>query len=332
MFIGFFTACQKGSVEEVYNTNETITKTTPLTTEIQRLAMLNTSQDNIIDKSSCFMIKLPFVVTVNYVQIPINSSSDYQLVLNTINANSNDNDIVHIHFPITVIFDDYTQKSIASQSDFNTLISNCQLDTNVFGKINCLSINYPITINVYDSNYQIASSISIIDNISMFNFITNLGSNKFISISYPISIKDQNGQNSTITTNGQFEDVIKNAVDNCPGNTNTNLDFMQLITANSWTISYCYYNSNDITSNYIGFSFVFNADYTLIATKSGKIFNGNWSTSIDNGNRKFEIKLNSDPLGKLNENWKVFEFNASQLRFSSGDGNNENDYLYLEKK
>ncbi len=330
MLIGFFTACQTGSVQEVHSTKETITKTTPLTTDIQRVAMQNTSQDNIIDNSSCFMIKFPYVVTVNNVQITINSSSDYQLVQYNINAFSNDNDIIYIHFPITVVFNDYTQKSIVNQTDFDTLVFGCQSNTNTFGKINCLTINYPIVINMYDSNYQIASSISIMDDLAMFNFISNLAENKFIAISYPITIKDQNGQNVIVTANSQFEDLIKNAVDTCSGNSNTTLDFMQIITANSWNISY-YYNSSDRTSNYSGYNFTFNADYTVVAKKSGMTYNGNWSTSLDNGHRRFEIKFDSDTLGKLDENWKVFEFNLTQLRFRSEDSPTENDYLYFEK-
>ena len=331
VFLTFFTACQTGSIEEVHSTKETITKTTPLTTEVQRVVMQKTSQDNIIDKSNCFMIKLPYVVTVNNVQIPINSFTDYQLVQNNINAFSNDNDIVMIHFPVTVLFNDYTQKSIANQTDFDALILNCQANLNAFGKINCLTINYPISISVYDSNNQIASSVSIIDNMTLFNFIANLEVNKFIAIAYPITIKDQNGQNVVITTNSQFEDAIKAAVDNCSDNPNAHLDFMQIITANPWKISY-YYNDNDRTLNYNGFGFTFNSDYSLVVTKLGIIYNGTWSTSMDNGHRRFEIKLNSSPLDKLNENWKVFEFSASQLHFRSDDGNNENDYLYFEKK
>ncbi|MDD5149763.1 MAG: hypothetical protein PHC28_04695 [Flavobacterium sp.] len=324
------TACQTSSVEEVHSTLETISSTTPLTTDVKRVAMKNTSQDDIIDKSNCFMIKFPYSVTVNNVTISINTSSDYQLVLNNINANTNDNDIVSIHFPITVTFEDYTEKSIANQTNFNSLVAECQSNLNDFGKINCITISYPIVVNVYDSNNQIASAISINDNLSLYNFIANLAVDKYISISYPINVKDENDQNIIITSNNQLEDVIKSAVDNCSENNVVVLDFMQTITANSWKISY-YYNENNRTSYYNGYVFTFNSDFTVIATKSGNTYNGTWSTKIDNGVREFTIKFQLDALGKLDEDWKVFEFNISQLRFRSEDGLNENDYLYFEK-
>ena len=330
VFLSFFTACQSGSIEEVHSTKMTVTKTSPLTSEIQRVVMQKTAQDNIIDKSSCSMIKMPYEITVNNVLIPINSPADYQLVQNNINAFPNDNDLVTIHFPVTVVFNDYTQKIIANSTELEALISNCQMNSTIFGKIDCLTINYPINISLYDSNNQIASSVSISDNKAMYNFIVNLSENKYLAIAYPISVIDQNGQNVTITANIQFEDVIKNAVDNCSNNTNTPLDFMQIITANSWRISY-YYKGSNRTLNYNGYSFTFNPDYTVVATKSGVVFRGNWSTSLENGYRRFELKFNSNLLDKLDEDWKVFEFNRSQLHFRSEGSNNENDYLHFEK-
>lgn len=331
LFLLLVTGCQSESVIEVYSTKETITKTTPLATYIQRVAMLKTSQDNIVDKTNCFMIKLPYSVTVNNAIISINTAYDYQLVQANINAHSYDNDIVSVHYPVTVILNDYSEKYLTDQTAFNKLIIECQASSNNFGKINCITINFPITINVYDSSNQIASTASIPSNQSLYSFFDNLEFNKFIAISYPITITNSNGQNITVTTNNQFEDVIKNAVDTCPENTIAPLDFIQVITNNPWKISY-YFHDSEKTSVYDGFTFVFNSNYKVVATKSGISYNGIWATKVDNGVREFEIKFDTDLLGKLNEGWKVFEFNNSQLRFRHTEDNNDNDYLYFEKK
>lgn len=330
IIVGLFASCQSESVVEIYSTKETITKTTPLTTYVERVAMQKTSQDNIIDKTNCFMIKLPYVVTVNYVQISINTVSDYQLVQTNINAHSYDNDIVSIHYPVTVILNDYSEKILVDQNAFNNLIIECQANSNNFGKINCITINFPITINVYDSSNQIASNASITSNQSLYSFFENLEDNKFIAISYPITITNSNGQNITVTTNSQFEDVIKNAVDSCPENPTVSLDFIQIITSNPWKISY-YFHDSEKTSFYNGYTFTFNSNYKVIATKSGISYNGIWSTKMDNGVREFEIKFETDLLKGLDEGWKVFEFNNSQLRFRHIEDSNDNDYLYFEK-
>jgi hypothetical protein len=184
---------------------------------------------------------------------------------------------------------------------------------------------------VYNSSNQMASSSVITNNQMLYNFFKNLEDNKFIAISYPVTITNSNGQNSSVTSNSQFEDIIKNAIDSCPDNTSTPLDFMQIITSNTWKISYYFQNSVK-TSVYDGYSFVFNSNYKVVATKSGVSYNGSWSTKVDNGVREFEVKLESDLLGKLDEGWKVFEFNNSKLCFSHKDDSYDNDYLYFEKK
>lgn len=330
LLVVFFSACQSESVVEIYSSRETITKTTPLSTYIQRVAMQSTNQDNIIDKTSCFMIKFPYKVTVNTIQITINSSSDYQLVQANINANAYDNDIVYIQYPVTVIGNDYSEKSISSQTALTNLIAECQSNSDDFGKINCATINYPITINIYNSSNQIASTSTITDSKMLFDFFENLEDDKFISVSYPITITNSNGQISSITSNSQFEDYIKNVIDTCPENTSSTLDFMQVITGNPWKISY-YFHENVKTSVYEGYTFVFNSNYKVIATKSGVSYTGTWSTKMDNGVREFEIKFESDVLKELDEGWKVFEYNNSQLRFRDAEDNNDTDYLYFEK-
>jgi hypothetical protein len=184
---------------------------------------------------------------------------------------------------------------------------------------------------VYNSSNQIASTSTITNNQMLYDFFGNLEDNKFVAISYPINITDSNGQNKSITSNSQFEDVIKNALDTCKDNTSTPLDFMQVITSNSWKISYYFHNSAT-TSVYDGFTFVFSSNYKIVATKAGVSYNGTWSTKVDNGVREFEIKFDSNPLENLDEGWKVLEFNATQLRFRKNDDTNDTDYLYFEKK
>lgn len=330
LLIGLFASCQTESTVEIYSTRETITEATPLSNYIQRLAMQTTNQDNIIDKTSCFMIKFPYVVTVNYAQITINSSIDYQLVQANINANAYDNDIIYIQYPVTVIGNDYSEKSISSQTALTNLIAECQSNSDDFGKINCATINYPITFNIYNSSNQIASTSTITDSKMLFDFFENLEENKFISVGYPITITNSNGQISSITSNSQFEDYIKNVIDTCPENTSSTLDFMQVITGNPWKISY-YFHENVKTSVYEGYTFVFNSNYKVIATKSGVSYTGTWSTKVDNGVREFEMKFESDVLKELDEGWKVFEYNNSQLRFRDAEDNNDTDYLYFEK-
>lgn len=323
-------SCQSEVEEQVYSTQETITKSSPLTSYLQRVAMVKTIQDNMIDESSYCTIKLPYKVTVNNTSISINSTADYQKVLDNINAYSNDNDIVKITFPVTMIYYNYVEKVIASQSDFESLLSYWADEPDLLFKINCLNINYPITINIYNSANQIASSVQIASDQAFFSFINNLKESQFIALSYPISITDNNNQVTSITNNSQLENAIKHAIDTCPENINSTLDFLQILTSNPWKISY-FYDDFEKTSLYSGYVFVFKNDQSLTATKSGISVTGHWETKINYGVREFKISFSPDLLHQLDEDWKVFEFNNSQLRFRKEEGSNDNHYLYFEK-
>jgi hypothetical protein len=323
-------SCQSEVEEQVYSTKETITKSSPLTSYLQRVAMVKTVEDNLIDKSSYCTIKLPYKVTVNNASIWINSTADYQKVLDNINAYSNDNDIVKITFPVTMIYYNYVEKIINSQPEFELLLSYWTAEPDLLSKINCLNINYPLAINIYNTANQIASTVQITTDASFFSFINNLKESQFIAISYPISITDYNNHLVTIANNSQLENTIINTIENCKDNTNPALDFVNTLTQSPWKISY-FYEDSAKTSLYNGYVFVFKKDQSVTATKLGVTISGQWETKINNGVREFRIKFNPDLLHQLDEDWKVFEFNNSQLRFRKEEGSNDNHYLYFEK-
>ena len=326
----FLFSCQSEQTEQVVNAQETITKSSPLTSYLQRVAMVKTLHDNIIDKSSYCTIKLPYKVTVNNVSISINSTADYQKVLDNINAYSNDNDIVRITFPVTMIYYNYVEKVIASQSDFESLLTYWAAEPDLLSKINCININFPITINIYNSANQIASSAVITSDQLLFSFINNLNGSQFIGLNYPISIKDIDNRIISIANNSQLENAIKFAIDNCVENRNPTLDFINTLTKGSWKISY-FYDILEKTQLYNGYVFVFKSDQSLTATKLGISVTGQWETKINNGIREFKISFTPDLLHQLDENWKVFEFNNSRLRFRKEEDGLDNHYLYFEK-
>ncbi|MCD0472288.1 hypothetical protein [Flavobacterium sp. JAS] len=325
----FLLSCQSEMDEQGSNTQGTITSVSPLTSYLQRVAMVKTVQDNVIDGSSYCTIKLPYTVTVNNTQIAVNTTADYQKVADNINANTYDDDVVKINFPVTMVYYNYIEKNIPNEADFNSLIDYWNLYPDLLSKINGLNINYPITINIYNSANQIASSVSIISDQAFFNFIKNLSASQYISLKYPISIADYNNQTKSITSNLEFENAIKYAIDSCPENNIVSLDFTAAITNGSWGIPY-YFDDSEKTSSYSGYSFVFKSDKSVVATKGAITETGQWDSTIQYGVRELQLTFSSELLGKLNSNWKLFEFNNSQIRLRNVS--NTTDYLYFEKK
>ncbi|TPG33280.1 hypothetical protein [Flavobacterium pectinovorum] len=325
----FLLSCQSDMEEQSYNPQGTVTNVSPLTTYLQRVAMVKTVQDNVIDRSSYCTIKLPYTVTVNNANIAINTTADYQKVIDNINANNYDNDVVTIGFPVTMVYYNYIEKLIPNEADFNALIDYWNLNPDLLSKINGLNINYPITINIYNSANQAGSSVSIISDEAFFNFIKNLSSTQYISLKYPISVVDYNNQTKAITSNLDFENAIKYAIDYCPENNIVSLDFAATITKGSWSIPY-FFSDSEKTSSYTGYSFVFKSDKSVVATKGATSETGQWDSTIQNGVRELKLNFSSELLGKLNDNWKLFEFNNSQIRLR--DVSYSTHYLYFEKE
>ena len=328
-FLFLLFSCQSEADEQTNNAQGTITSVSPLTTYLQRVAMVKTVQDNVIDGSSYCTIKLPYTVTVNNEQIAVNTTADYQKVIDNINANANDDDIVKIDFPVTMVYYNYIEKAIPNQADFDYLIDYWNLYPDLLSKINGLKINYPITINIYNSANQVASSQSIISDQAFFNFIKNLNESQYISLRYPISIADYNDQAKSITNNLEFENAIKYAIDYCPENNIVTLDFTETITNGSWEIPY-FFDDSVKTSNYSGYSFVFKNDQTVVASNGSITETGQWESTVLYGVRKLKLNFSTELLGKLNFNWELFEFNNSQIRLR--DVGTTTNYLYFQKK
>lgn len=325
----FLLSCQS-EIDEQDNTEQgTVTNASPLTSYLQRVAMVETVQDNIIDGSTYCTIKLPYTVTVNNEQIAVNTTADYQKVADNINASTTDDDIVKIDFPVTMVYYNYIEKLIANEADFDSLIDYWNQYPDLLSKINGLNINYPITINIYNSANQIASSQSIISDQAFFNFIKNLNNSQYISLKYPISIVNYHNQIKSIANNLEFENAIKYAIDYCPENNIVMLDLTDVITKDSWEIPY-FFDGSEKTASYSGYSFVFKSDKSVVVAKGAVSETGQWETTVQSGVKQLKLNFSSELLGKLNNNWDLFEFNNSQIRLRVVS--NSTKYLYFEKK
>lgn len=330
VLLALLNACQTENTIEEYNTKSALVKSSPLTNLIKRVAMSDSNSDNIIDNSNYFRIKFPYSITINGSQIALNSPADYAVVQNNIKANTADSDVIVIHFPIVVLLENYTERTVFNENDFNSLVHSFQSNASYLGKINGLTIQYPIRINSYNSASQMTNSININDNLSLFNFTENVIENQYFAFNYPIQITSYTGQNLTVNSNENFENEIKEVLDNCPENEIFS-DFIQTLTTGSWKISYFFADENksNLYANYI---LTFNSNNTVTATKNGTTKNGTWATSTSNNSRTFNLVFNSYPFSELNQLWTGFEFNTTKLRFrNTNQGSNETDYLYLQK-
>ncbi|RZK02466.1 MAG: hypothetical protein EOO43_23385, partial [Flavobacterium sp.] len=219
LFIGIvsvlFTSCQHEENEIVNPDKETLSKSAPLTKLLSRVAMENTTYDNVIDSTDCFKVKLPVNVVVNNQPMQVNSEADFSSVEAVFNDSQWDVDHVSFVFPITVIYPDYSEVIIASQQEFDNLSAACVSIPVEEQPIDCVTIVYPITIHAYNSALQLADTYEINTNAELFLFLENLSPNEYYSIQYPFSVINSQGNLITITGNANCQQVILEALNLC---------------------------------------------------------------------------------------------------------------------
>jgi hypothetical protein len=333
--IFLFASCQKESVEIIQDTSaQNITTTSPLGNLIARVSQNPTSQDNVLDHSSCFSVQLPVTVIVNNQQIVVTTAADYQIVQNAINAFTNDDDLINFTYPITIKYQNFQTRVIANPSQLHDAVERCGEDNDDLDEIDCIKINYPISFKIYNASNQVASLTTINSNLELFNFFKNLPNNVLIAVNYPISVTNQNGQVVTINNNAELENIIENGISGCHnGNNggNNNPLLTTIITTGTWKVSYLSNNSSDHTASYDGYNFTFNTNGSSIAVKNTTNINGTWSTRLDSGQTKLILSFTGSTLDELENDWKVIEFTTTTIRLRHGGGSNSSDYLYLIK-
>lgn len=330
----FVASCQKEENEVVQDTTQNLVNTSPLTSLISRVSQNATSADNVIDSSSCFSVQLPVTVIVNGDEVTVATEADYQTVQDAIDAFSDDDDIVNFIYPITIQYQNFSTQVLNNSDELDDVLDDCGEDDD-FDEIDCISLNYPIVINIYDSNNELASTVTITTNAQLYNFLENLEDNEYVAINYPISLVNSNGSMVVITSNSQFEDVIEDSIDDCDddssGGGSGDSAFSDVISSGTWYVSY-FFDDSDETSDYAGYNFTFSTSGSVTAVKLATTINGNWDNYIDSGDDKLELSFDGSTLDEIDEDWEITEYSSTviKLKHVSGGGGGT-DYLYFTK-
>lgn len=323
--------------EEESNTQDpnSLTKTTHLSVLASRVSQSPTHIDNIIDGTSCYSIQLPVSLTVDSQYLTVASKEDYASVKTVINQYSNDDDIIHFEFPITVKYPNYQQVTINNETELTALRQACGSEPE-FYEITCTRFNYPLTINCYESNSQVSYAVTVANNSQFYNFISGLKDSEIYSFKFPLSMTDSSGETIVYNSNVSLQSGIENAIDDCDEGGTGNLMLSDVVTVGSWYVSSYIDESQNETYHFTGYNFTFSSNETVVAVKSGIPTNGTWSTFMNNGNQILKFNYEGSSLHDLNRDWTVIEFNATTIRLryqgdGGGSGNDDIHYLNITR-
>lgn len=117
----------------------------------------------------------------------------------------------------------------------------------------------------------------------------------------------------------------------CKKDDSTNVT--DIIKNGSWKITLFQEDGSTKTSNFTGYSFVFNNNNSITATKNSQSVNGTWSSGNDDSSPNLILNFGSTvPFDEINEDWEILEKTSSIIKLkhiSGGDGSI--DYLNFEK-
>jgi hypothetical protein len=110
-------------------------------------------------------------------------------------------------------------------------------------------------------------------------------------------------------------------------------DVTTTVTSGNWRITYYWDKDHEETNNYNGYSFVFNPNGTIIATKAGTTVNGTWSVINDDNKVKLVLAFAAPAdFVEISDDWHTTERTNSKIKLQDvSGGNGGTDFLTFEK-
>lgn len=191
---------------------------------------------------------------------------------------------------------------IQVDSEMFNLISRVAGADSEAPEITCISFVYSFTIFTYDEDLMFINSQEISGDAEFSEFLTDLDSNHFISLSLPITATLDNGDTFSISSYEELQESVEACVEN---------DFLQYCNATLPTeASLCIWDVSSPTpsgSAYDDSFFTMNNDGSMTFNHEGDEYTGTWITLIIENEVHLNINLEgtSEVALDWNYDWKI---------------------------
>ncbi|MEF3080254.1 hypothetical protein [Winogradskyella poriferorum] len=212
-----FTACQDEAID-INNPaeQEMIQPNTPLANFMGNVTANYADYDNFLDESSCFSVELPVTIVMGDVTIVVETLDDLEDLEDLFEQYENEDDFFDFVFPITIIFNNYSEVVIENEDQLEDFIEDCELEDDEV--IECVDFVYPITFSVFNADFNIVDTITITSDEALYSFLEGLEEDDnalVVSINYPVSLVYANGNTIEVNSNQELSDAIEAAEDDC---------------------------------------------------------------------------------------------------------------------
>lgn len=322
-----FTGCQKeyDPIETV--DEETMMADSEAATLMTQMVSNDGSYDNIVDGSSCFDIRFPYTVNVNGLDITINSKDDLHLIEEIFDALDEDDDILDIIFPVTIIMADYSEITITGIEDLREHAKDC-IEGGGDDDIECIDVIYPVTFFTYNRDQQRTGSVELESDMQMRRFFAGLDESDIISLQFPVMFELYDGTKETVNNIQELRATIaraKEACDEDDDNDHNDDDFTKerldnLLAECPWLVTELKRFDINSTDQYVHYLMTFSEDGAVaVKDREGNVLYGEWMTRVSD--YRVLLKLEFDVLVDFNLEWFVYEIKKDKIKLFSGDDN-----------
>tara|TARA_R110002049_G_scaffold33535_12_gene110427 strand:+ start:2527 stop:4293 length:1767 start_codon:yes stop_codon:yes gene_type:complete len=322
-------SCQEEFEELPNNTNEEAIAASSSTAKlIERTSSKDGSFDNIVDGASCFAVQFPYTVSVDGLDISIDSIEDLKLIEEIFDAVETDDDILEILFPITITLSDYSETVINSKEELRSIAKAC-IEGGDDDDIECIDFVYPLTLYSFSVNLEITSTVTIENDRQLRRFFAGLGGNELVSFDFPLTLEHYDGTKITVQNNAELALALENAEDMCDEDDDDDYnddDFTKekldgYLVECPWLVRDVIRNNQDQTGQYFEYLMNFKEDGTVqVKDRQGNALEGNWTTRVGANSHRVLLKLEFTVLVDFNLDWFVYELGDGVLKFYANDG------------
>ena len=271
------------------NNENAITANSKAADLIKRTTLKDGSGDNIIDNANCLTVSLPVTLVVNGLEITVDSEADFEVIEDIFDEFEDDDDLLELLFPITIITSDFTENTINNEDELDDLIDDCNGENEDDDDIECIDFVYPFNVEVYNTLTEVSEQITINSDEQLYHLIDDLEGSDIVTIVFPVSLVLSDGSLVEANSLDLLENLIDDAEDDCDEdddydyddddcqNCTTNQLSDVLRGCSGWTIDKFEINDNDIEDNFKDFTFNFEDEGTLIINDGTTNFSGTWS-------------------------------------------------------
>ncbi len=322
-----FTSCEK-EYDPIIETSdeETMTANSAAASLMTNVVSNDGSYDNIVDGSSCFDIRFPYNVSVNGLDVTINSKDDLRLIEEIFDALDEDNDILDIIFPVTITLADYSEITIENLAQLREHAEKC-IEGGGDDDIECIDVIYPVTFFTYDREAQQTGSVEVGSDKEMRRFFAGLDMEDIISLQFPVMFEMYDGTKVTVNNIEELRAAIERAKEACDEDDDDDYnddDFTKerldnLLAECPWLVKEVKRENQNSSDQYENYLMTFSEDGSVIVKdREGNMLQGEWMTRVSD--YRVLLKLEFEFLVDFSLEWFVYDIDGDRIKLYAGDG------------